>query len=102
MPEEYHFTGVSRKFSTSEKATISSNFLEISRRVDAEYRPVEKDVFPPGDLGVKVGPHFQKTTNAPAEHDPPFGRFSDATEDLEKSYSCRPRCARLCRAPHLL
>ncbi len=30
IPEEYRFTGVSRNFSASENATISSNFLFIS------------------------------------------------------------------------
>ncbi len=32
MPDEYRLTGVSRNFSTSEKATISSNFARISAR----------------------------------------------------------------------
>ena len=33
IPELYRFTGVSRNFSTPEKATISSNLRSISRLV---------------------------------------------------------------------
>jgi hypothetical protein len=39
---------------------------------------------------MKAGPYFQKTPNATAEHDPPFGRFTDATEDLERSTLAGP------------
>ena len=50
----------------------------------AEYCSVEEDVFATGEFRMKADPHFQKTTNATAEHDPAFGRLSNAAEDLEK------------------
>jgi hypothetical protein len=56
----------------------------------AEYCSVEEDVFATGEFRMKADPHFQKSTNAAAEHDPAFGRLSNTAEDLEKRTLAAP------------
>ena len=75
---------MSRNFSTSAKATISSNLRLISARRHAEDRAVEEDVFAAGQFGVKAGADLEQAGDAAAQHDPPLGRLGDAAQDLEQ------------------
>ncbi len=83
-------TGVSINFSTSEKATISSNLRFTSSLRHAQDGAVEVDVFAPGQLGMKAGAHLQQAGDAPLDLDLPAGRGGDAREDLEQGALAGP------------
>ena len=75
---------MSRNFSTSAKATISSNLRWISARRHAEDGAVEVDVLAAGELGVEAGADFEQAADAAAEVDAAGGRLGDAAEDFEQ------------------
>ena len=75
---------MSRNFSTSAKATISSNLLFDFRAAHAEDGAVEKDVFAPGQFRMKAGADFEQAGHAPVDAHPACGRFGDAAEDFEQ------------------
>ena len=57
---------MSRNFSTSAKATISSNLRLISARRHAEDGAVEVDVLAAGELGMKAGADLEQARHAAA------------------------------------
>ena len=58
---------MSRNFSTSAKATISSNLRRDLRARHAEDRAVQVDVLAAGQLGMKAGADFEQARDAAAE-----------------------------------
>ena len=58
---------MSRNFSTSAKATISSNFLRDLALRHAEDGTVEEDVFAAGQLGMKAGADLEQARDAAAQ-----------------------------------
>ena len=60
-------TGVSRNFSTSAKATISSNLRRISARVMPRIAPFRIDVLAAGQFGVKAGADLEQAGDAAAD-----------------------------------
>ena len=67
-------TGVSRNFSTSAKATISSNLLPDLGAAHAEDGAVEIDVLAAGELGMKAGADLQQARHPAADrHRPSVG-----------------------------
>src|SRR3972149_8597503 len=50
----------------------------------SEQRPVEKDVLPTGQLGMKPGPKLQERRHASPNPDPPTGWVQHAGDDLQE------------------
>jgi|SRR6516162_2145221 len=75
---------LSRNFSTSAKATISSNFRRTSARVMPGIAPFRLDIFATGEFRVEPPAHLEQACDPSAENHPARGRFGDAAEDLEK------------------
>ncbi len=76
--------GVSMNFSTSAKATISSNLRAISALRHAQDGAVEEDVLAPGQFGMKAGAHLQQAGDAPFDLDVPAGGGGDPGQDLQQ------------------
>ena len=85
---------MSRNFSISAKATISSNLRSISALRHAQDRAVEVDVLAAGQLGVEAGADLQQAADPAVDLGAPGGRLGDAGEDLEQRASCPRRCGR--------
>jgi hypothetical protein len=68
-------TGVSRKRSTSAKATISSNFARISARDIPRIGAIQIDVLAARELGVEPGPHLEKARHPTGDLDATFRGF---------------------------
>jgi hypothetical protein len=67
MPVLKCFKGVSRNRSTSENATISSNFALISLFLHSQNRAAQVNVFAPRQFRMKAGADFEKASDAPLE-----------------------------------
>jgi hypothetical protein len=80
---------VSRKRSTSAKATISSNCAGDLRAAHAQNRAVEEDVLAAGQLGVEAGAYLQQRADPAADPAPAAGGLGDAREDLEQGALAR-------------
>ena len=71
-------------FSTSAKATISSNLRWISARRMPRIAPLKIDVLAPGQFRMETGADFEQAANAAVNLGTPGGRFGDAREQLEQ------------------
>ncbi len=71
-------------FSSSAKATISSNLRVISRLAHAQDGAGEEGVLAAGELRVEAGADLEKATDASVDFGPAGGGAGDAREDLEQ------------------
>ena len=71
-------------FSSSAKATISSNLRAISRLDHAENGTGKKSVFAARQFRVKAGADFEQATNASVNLRPSGGGFCNARKDFQQ------------------
>ena len=60
----------------------------------AEDRAIQKDVFAPGQLGMKPGADFEQAGDAALDRDAALGRLGDAATGFSAGSICRRRCGR--------
>ena len=72
-------------FSTSAKATISSNLRAVSRAAHAEDRAIQEYIFATGKFRMKAGADFKQTAHPAIEFHAARGGPGDARQDFEES-----------------